>query len=388
MSDVVIDDGSTGRSLVLIRESLSVEKALEVLRKMTPPGVDPPTRDEIGILPNGWIIGAINASPGELYQPPLLFRLYSEKVVVEAERLVYRVQPPVEEVTLFPGWHVGAHGVGPGSPTGEGIAVAVLDSGLDRSHPDFYDRVPDDDFKSFVGGTADDNDDHGTHCAGVACGRGATPSGDPYGIAPGARLIIGRIIDKTASPTIDMDMILGMLWAYSRGADIISLSIGRPQRRCDPTSWIFEIVATILLDYGTMIVGAVGNSTNRNQRIERPIHHPVDSPDILAVAALEANKTVCFCSCPSVCRQRTPSLSAMGRDIYSAIPTRIDPGNPYRSKTGTSCATAITAGLAALWAESSGKRGRALFDLLNNPANLVSLGGKPRDVGLGMAKSP
>jgi subtilisin len=388
IEDVVLDGRTSGRSLVLIRESLPTERALQIFRTMSPPDVEAPTAQEIGILPNGWIVGAIRAAPGELLSPPFRFSFFSRGVVVEAERVVYRVQPPVEAVTLAPGWHLEASGVGPNSPTGKGVTIAVLDSGLDRCHPDFRWRVPDEDFVSFIGGTADDNDDHGTHCAGVACGRGTTPSGSRYGVAPDARLIVGRVIDKQASPTLDMELILGMLWAHSRGADIISLSIGTPQRRCDPTSRIFDIVATVLLDHGTIIVGAVGNSTNRQRGIERPIHHPVDSPDILAVAALEADGNVCFCSCPSLCGQRDPALAAPGRDIYSAIPVGIDAATPYTAKTGTSSATALAAGLAALWVESSGKRGRALFDFLRDPANLAPLSGNARDVGCGRIKSP
>lgn len=108
---------------------------------------------------------------------------------------------------------------------GSGIVVAVIDTGIDKNHPDLYGKIIAE--KNFVddGMTADDWNGHGTHCAGIIAGTGEASSGMYKGIAPGALLMNARILDRDGMGELS-DMIAGIEWAVDNGADVISISVG------------------------------------------------------------------------------------------------------------------------------------------------------------------
>ncbi len=108
---------------------------------------------------------------------------------------------------------------------GSGIVVAVIDTGIDKNHPDLYGKVIAE--KNFVddGMTADDRHGHGTHCAGIIAGTGEASSGMYKGVAPGALLMNARILDSEGNGELS-DMIAGIEWAVDNGADVISISVG------------------------------------------------------------------------------------------------------------------------------------------------------------------
>ncbi|MHA2239918.1 MAG: S8 family peptidase, partial [Candidatus Hodarchaeales archaeon] len=119
---------------------------------------------------------------------------------------------------------------------GSGVKIAILDTGIDKSHPDLDDLDNNDDTDdpkvvleaSFVDfdrdGTNDTNpmDDHyhGTHVAGIAAGNGLLK-----GVAPGAMLMNGKVLDKVIGGYSSW-ILKGIDWAVANGADIISMSIG------------------------------------------------------------------------------------------------------------------------------------------------------------------
>jgi subtilisin family serine protease len=83
------------------------------------------------------------------------------------------------------------------SYSGAGIRVAILDTGLDLQHPDFIHRTITS--RSFVTGrSVDDGNGHGTSCAGVACGPQKPTQSPRYGVAYGADLYIGKVLDDDA----------------------------------------------------------------------------------------------------------------------------------------------------------------------------------------------
>lgn len=140
---------------------------------------------------------------------------------------------------------------------GTGVRVAVLDTGADLDHPDLVGQV--DASKSFVAGQGvDDGNGHGTHVASTVAGTGAASDGKEKGAAPGARLLVGKVLGDSGSGA-DSDAIAGMEWAKEQGADIVSMSLGSsvPSDGDDPMS---QAVNTLSADGGPLYVIAAGNA--------------------------------------------------------------------------------------------------------------------------------
>lgn len=115
---------------------------------------------------------------------------------------------------------------------GEGVTIAVVDTGIDGSHPAFGGRVKAfADFVNFDNTSAYDDHGHGTHCAGTAAGGEVTVSyyDSEYnvllGVAPGADLIGAKVLNSAGSGYTS-DILKGIEWSVENGADVISLSVG------------------------------------------------------------------------------------------------------------------------------------------------------------------
>lgn len=107
---------------------------------------------------------------------------------------------------------------------GKGVKVAVLDTGVDATHADLKDQVVG--AKNFTPAPdATDRYGHGTHVASIAAGTGAKSGGKFKGVAPGAKLLNGKVLDDNGSGD-DSGIIAGMEWAADQGADIVNLSLG------------------------------------------------------------------------------------------------------------------------------------------------------------------
>jgi subtilisin family serine protease len=273
--------------------------------------------------------------------------------------------------------------------SGLGIKVAVLDTGLDLSHPDFAGRTITS--QSFISGEAvQDQNGHGTHCIGTACGP-KTPSILPrYGIAYNAEIFAGKVLSNRGSGA-DGGILAGIEWAITSGCQVISMSLGAATLPGDTYSQVYEQVGQRALRQGTLIVAAAGNESNRSSGQFNPVGYPANAPSLMAVAALDAELQVSFFSNRSINPNggqidiAGPGGNA-GRpplpQIYSTwpMPTR------YRSISGTSMATPHVAGIAALYAEATGQTGQALWGLLMRDAQRLPL--PSVDVGVGLVQAP
>lgn len=265
--------------------------------------------------------------------------------------------------------------------SGLGIKVAVLDTGLDLTHPDFAGRKITS--QSFISGEAvQDLNGHGTHCIGTACGT-QNPSTLPrYGVAYNAEIFAGKVLSNRGSGS-DGGILAGIDWAITNGCQVISMSLGAATSPGDTYSIVYEQVGQRALRQGTLIVAAAGNESNRSSGQFNPVGYPANAPSLMAVAALDAQLQVGDFSNRSI----NPNggqvdIAGPGVDVYSTwpMPTR------YESISGTSMATPHVAGIAALYAEATKLTGYALWGYLLRDAQRLLL--PSADVGVGLAQAP
>jgi subtilisin len=236
-------------------------------------------------------------------------------------------------------------------PTGKGVRVAVLDTGLDLNHPDFSGLVPASRQRSFVQGVASvqDGEGHGTHCCGTVAGPLLSAGGRRYGVAPDAELIVGKVLDNEGSGW-DSDILAGIQWAVEEcAARIVSLSLGSAREENEEFSRAYETVATRLSENGhqVIMIAAAGNESERANGFVAPVGNPAACPAFMGVAAVDSSLEVADFSCGQTDLIGQVDVSAPGVDIYSSIP------GGYGRSSGTSMAAPHVAGLAALHLQAS-----------------------------------
>ena len=277
-------------------------------------------------------------------------------------------------------WGLQAAKVATSNFTGNGIKLAILDTGLALAHPDFAGRPVVS--KSFIPGVASANDGHGhgTHCTGTSCGPLKPPIGRRYGIAHKASIHIGKVLSDQGSG-VDSGILAGIDWAIGNKCAVISMSLGA---NAPTTTVAYETVGQRALNAGTLIVAAAGNNANRAAGNFGFVGRPANSRSFMSVAAVDANLRVANFSArdTALAAGTAVDIAGPGVAVYSSwlMPTR------YNTISGTSMATPHVAGIAALWAEATGARGAALWQRLI--VNARSLGAPVVDVGRGLVQAP
>ncbi|WP_448642606.1 S8 family serine peptidase [Geodermatophilus sp. URMC 63] len=263
--------------------------------------------------------------------------------------------------------------------TGRGVRVAVLDTGLDLAHPDFAGRAITS--ESFVEGvtSAQDGHGHGTHCTGTACGPRVPPAGPRYGIASEAEVFIGKVLSDEGSGE-DGGILAGIDWAVANGCAVLSMSLGADVAEAHPP---YSAAGRRALQQGSLIIAAAGNNADRENGDFGFVGAPANSVEILAVGALDPRLVTAWFSARSLpAAGGEVDVAGPGVDVLSTwpMPTR------YNTISGTSMATPHVAGLAALWAEATGRRGYELWATLTQASRRLT---EPSvDVGSGLVLAP
>ncbi|WP_392673571.1 S8 family serine peptidase [Streptomyces sp. LN785] len=235
---------------------------------------------------------------------------------------------------------------------GKGVKVAVLDTGVDATHPDLAGRIAE--TRNFS-----DSDDavdrfgHGTHVASTIVGSGAGSGGRYKGVAPEADLLIGKVLGDNGSGS-DSSVLAGMDWAAHSGAKVISMSLGT-SAASDGTDPLSAAVDTLTAETGSLFVIAAGNTGPKATTIGSP--GAADSA--LTVAAVDKqDQLASFSSRGPRLNDNAlkPDIAAPGVDIVAARAAGTSMGTPvdkyYTSSSGTSMATPHVAGAAAIVAEA------------------------------------
>ncbi|WP_127507040.1 S8 family serine peptidase [Actinoplanes solisilvae] len=233
--------------------------------------------------------------------------------------------------------------------TGAGVKVAVIDSGVDLTHPDFAGQVAD--AADFTGTNLVDYNGHGTHVASTILGTGAASSGRYKGVAPGAKLLSAKVCDAEACP--ESSILAGMTWAAQQGATVANISLGGSDTpEIDPLE---AAVNELTAQYGMLFVIAAGNSGPGDVTIDSP-----GSADAaLTVGAVTKTKELIDFSGrgPRIADAAIkPDITAPGVNIVAARASEgvlppIDDNDAYASISGTSMATPHVAGAVALLAQ-------------------------------------
>lgn len=234
---------------------------------------------------------------------------------------------------------------------GTGVSIAVLDTGIDASHPDLAGKVAEAiDFTGDPDG-AQDGHGHGTHVAATIAGTGAASDGLRPGVAPGATVLAGKVCNDGGSCTSDA-IIAGMQWAASSGAQIVNMSLGGAAT--DGSDPLSQAVNTISEATGILFVIAAGNSGPDPQTVASP-----GAADLaLTVAAVDDTGEVARFSSrgPRLGDGALkPDIAAPGVGIVAARAAGTAMGTPvddlYTAASGTSMATPHVAGAAAVVAQ-------------------------------------
>jgi len=243
---------------------------------------------------------------------------------------------------------------------GQGIRVAILDTGVDFRHPDLQGRIGSiaDFAKSAYGGN--DKQGHGTHCAGIVAannnGKGM------IGVAPEAELYCAKVLSDNGAGSFE-SIIQGLQWAIDKKVHIISMSIGS---EIEPPQEFYDAIKAAHAA-GIVMVAATGNQN-------KGINWPALYNEVIAISAMNRNHERASFSNYGTKNE----IMAPGVDILSCYKE-----GGYARLSGTSMATPIVAGCIALYLGYLLKQGQPMPALEQLHEKLIQscidLGDKGKD---------
>lgn len=246
---------------------------------------------------------------------------------VEEDQLVHLV-----DAELDSSWGVKHIGAGEVHPTnsGEGVKVAIVDTGIDYGHPDLDDNYVGG--YDFVNEDTDPFDDHahGTLVAGVVAAED-NDSG-VVGVAPRAQLYALKVLDDTGTG-LSSDVMAALDWAVAHDMDVVNMSLG-----INGYSLGLDTAVGNAYQAGLVLVAAAGNGETCPPT-GKPVLYPARFDEVIAVAATDQSDV-------RACFSRTGlevELAAPGKSVRATYPD-----NRYGLFSGTSSASPHVAGAAAL----------------------------------------
>lgn len=246
------------------------------------------------------------------------------------------------------------------------VKVAVLDTGVDYTHPDLKDRVLKDKGYNFVDNDYEtmDNNGHGTHVSGII----AASANNNIGVSGitgtlNIKIIPVKVLDENGEGEVS-NIVKGIKYAVDNGADIINLSFGTNSK-----SKAIEEAVNYAKSKGVFVVAAAGNDGESDDNSSPA------SDGAFAVAAMDYNYKAADFSDYGSCVK----ISAPGEEILSTVP------GGYEAWDGTSMAAPIVSGIAAMAkAEDPNLSPSQMEDILDSTAKDIMTKGKDQQSGYGL----
>jgi thermitase len=244
---------------------------------------------------------------------------------------------------------------------GDGVRVAVVDTGIDADHPDLESKIAmQKDLVNNDGVAEDDADGHGTHVAGTIGavtnnGRGVAA------VCPGCKLLVAKAGD--GSGFFDADIAQGIYWSVNNQARAINLSIGGEEY-----SWALKHAVDYAWEHRVVVVAAAGNEDT-----DTPSYPAAYGHAISVVATNKSDRKSPFSNYGT-----TVDVAAPGVQILSTFP-----GGGYETKSGTSMASPHVAALAGLLADQD-RSAREIRGRIQDTATDLGASGKDKYFGWGL----
>ena len=258
--------------------------------------------------------------------------------------------------------------------SGEGVVIAVIDTGIDASHPDLAGVViggADFSGAGTPGGTSPVGPSgfHATMVASLIAGQGRI-TGGVIGIAPSAKLLSISVGLGLEGADTDRQIAQAVRWAADQGADVINLSVSRASRNW-PASW--DEAFLYAMEKDVVIVAASGNKLDG---VSSPTA-PATIPGVISVTAVDREGNA---SAVSGAEGIGISVAAAGIDMVGSFPNQ-----QAKNWSGSSAAAPIVSGLLALMIEADSSASSSdLIERLISTAEDLGEKGYDKDFGYGL----
>ncbi|MET4780791.1 S8 family serine peptidase [Glaciihabitans sp. UYNi722] len=255
---------------------------------------------------------------------------------------------------------------------GAGVTVAVIDTGVDATHPDLTGTVIGGTDVSGVGSPngqkpVGEDSQHGTMVASMLAGHGHGSGEGVIGVAPEAKLLAISVGFGVGSSNSDDQIAKAVRWSVDNGADIINMSLTRNTLDW-PTSW--DDAFLYAMEKGVIVVAAAGNRGSGTTEVGAP----ATMPGVVVVAGVDRNGKASF---DASSQGITLTVSAPSEDLVGAAP-----GGGYYSWAGTSGAAPLVSGVLALIKASHPKLSAG--NIINRLTATANPAGNPIVYGSGL----